>query len=56
LVLRDEFIEQSFESISQDFLDDIVNDITQTNKPEMIHQRSPQFLRNKSNEGVILLL
>jgi hypothetical protein len=48
-------MKQSFEPVHQNFRDDLVNDIVKANGPELIHTRSPQFLRNKSNKSVILL-
>jgi hypothetical protein len=51
LVRRDEMIEQSLESISQNFGDDIA----QTDGLKMMHRRSPQLLRNESNKRVVLL-
>jgi hypothetical protein len=44
-------MEQSLESISQNFGDDIA----QTDGLKMMHQRSPQLLRNESNKRVVLL-
>jgi hypothetical protein len=50
-----EVMKQSFEPIHQNFRDDPINDIAKANGPELIHKRSPQFLRNKSNKSVVLL-
>ena len=37
-------MELSFEMISQNFLDNLVNNIAQTNKTELVHRREPNCL------------
>jgi hypothetical protein len=49
-------MEKNFETVGQDFRDDLVNDITKANWAKMVDSRRTQLFWNKSNKGVVLFL
>jgi hypothetical protein len=49
-------MQKKFETVGQDFGDDLVNDVAKANWSKMVDNRRTQLFGNKSNEGVVLFL
>jgi hypothetical protein len=51
---KENFGQDKFQPISQDFSNELVNNVAKTNRPKLVHNMGTTLFRDKGNVGVIL--